>query len=399
MNLIPDIVDTHDDMTRIRRDIHRHPELAYEENRTADIVAHQLQSYGCEVTRGLGVTGVVGTLNNGRGNRAIGLRADMDALAMDELNGFDHASVHAGKMHGCGHDGHTSMLLGAARYLAENPVFDGAVHFIFQPAEEGRGGADAMIKDGLFERFPVESVWGMHNFPTVPVGHFITRPGPFLACSDTVEVVINGVGGHGAMPHHGRSPVNVACAVIQALNEFVAHEIDTQFPSTFTVGRIHGGDAINVIPDSIEFAGTMRSFSNDIRNQFEEGLVRIVNGTCAAKGITGQATYTRNYPPLVNTADETASAARAAARVVGESNVNAEARRIMGSEDFAFMLQHRPGNYVMIGNGEGEAHGCMVHNPHYDFNDEILPIGATYWVELVRELLPASAGVRGAREQ
>lgn len=390
MNLIEDIVGFSDDMKQIRRDIHRHPELAYEERRTADLVAEQLDSFGFEVTRGLGVTGVVGTLKNGRGNRAIGLRADMDALAMDELNDFEYASEHPGKMHGCGHDGHTAMLLGAARYLASNPVFDGAVHFIFQPAEEGMGGADAMIKDGLFERFPVESVWGMHNFPTVPVGHFITRPGPFLACSDTVEVEICGVGGHGAQPHHARSPVNVACAVIQALNEFVAQEIDTQVPTTFTVGNIHGGNAINVIPDSVAFAGTMRSFSHEVRTQFEKGLERIVHGTCAAKGITGNVKYTRNYPPLVNTTDETSSAARAAARVVGASNVNAAAGPIMGSEDFAFMLQQRPGNYIMIGNGEGEAHGCMVHNPHYDFNDDILPIGATYWVELVRELLPLS---------
>jgi amidohydrolase len=388
MELIEEIVAQHDQMTGIRQDIHRHPELAYEENRTADVVASELESYGIEVHRGLGKTGVVGTLRNGRGNRAIALRADMDALAMQELNDFDHASCHDGKMHGCGHDGHTAMLLGAARHLANNPEFDGTVHFIFQPAEEGKGGALAMMNDGLFEQFPVESIWGMHNFPGVPVGHFITRPGPMLACSDTVEVVVNGTGGHGAMPHLARSPVNAACAIIDGLQDFLAQEINTQFPTTFTVGRIHGGDALNVIPDSVEFGGTMRSFSNDVRHQFEAGLHRIANGIAAAKGVDVQVNYTRNYPPLVNSAEETEQAAKAAAAVVGAANVDANATPIMGSEDFAFFLQAKPGNYIMVGNGDGDFGGCMVHNPHYDFNDDILPIGATYWVKLARELLP-----------
>ncbi|NKC10777.1 MAG: amidohydrolase [Gammaproteobacteria bacterium] len=393
MRLIAELIDWHDDMTALRRDLHRHPELAYEEHRTAALVAEQLTGYGIDVHRGLGGTGVVGTLRQGRANRAIALRADMDALAMRELNEFEHASAHDGKMHGCGHDGHTVMLLGAARYLAAHRDFDGTVHFIFQPAEEGQAGAAAMIKDGLFEQFPVESVWGMHNFPPIPVGRFVTRSGPFLACSDTVQVEINGMGGHGAMPHLARSPVNVACSVIQALNEFVAQEIDTQIPTTFTVGRIHGGDALNVIPDTVAFGGTMRSFSDAARDRFEAGLHRIVDGICASRGIEGKATYTRNYPPLVNTAEETGRAARAAARVVGEENVTTNGKRIMGSEDFAFMLRERPGNYVMLGNGDSSGSGaCMVHNPHYDFNDNILPIGATYWVELVRELLPPQSG-------
>ncbi len=390
MKLVDNIVSNHEELTALRRDIHSHPELAYEEHRTADIVAKHLTTYGLEVNRGLGKTGVVGTLKRGRGNRAIALRADMDALAMNELNTFDHASKHDGKMHGCGHDGHTVMLLGAARHLSESDEFDGTVHFIFQPAEEGMGGADAMIKDGLFEQFPVESVWGMHNYPSVPVGKFVTRTGPFMACSDTVKVTINGVGGHGALPHYARSPVNAACAAIQGLNEFVAQEVDTHMPTTFTVGRIHGGDAINVIPDSIEFAGTMRSFSDDIRTQFEQGLRRIVENTCAARGITADVVYERNYPPLINTADETTVAAKAAAKVVGDHNVDMHGSPVMGSEDFAYMLQKRPGNYIFVGNGDGEL-GCMVHNPHYDFNDDILPIGASYWVELVRELLPNGA--------
>lgn len=395
MQLIQDIVANSDTLTEIRRDIHKHPELAYEEHRTADLVAKRLASFGIEVDRGLAGTGVVGTLKGGGGNRAIGLRADMDALAMDELNAFDHASAHAGKMHGCGHDGHTTMLLGAAEHLAANPDFDGIVHFIFQPAEEGAAGAKRMIDDGLFERFPVETVWGMHNFPTVPVGHIITRPGPLLACSDTVKVVINGVGGHGAMPHLARSPVNAACAIIQALSDFVALEIDTQLPTTFTVGRIHGGDAINVIPDSVEFAGTMRSFSAAVREQFEAALHRIVNGICQSRGISAEVTYSRNYPPLINTVDETAIARKVAAKVVGEEAVNADCRPIMGSEDFAFMLAAKPGNYIFIGNGDTpreDGHSvCMVHNPRYDFNDAVLPIGATYWVELVKELLPRAA--------
>ena len=395
MQLIQDIVANSDTLTEIRRDIHKHPELAYEEHRTADLVAKRLASFGIEVDRGLAGTGVVGTLKGGCGNRAIGLRADMDALAMDELNAFDHASAHAGKMHGCGHDGHTTMLLGAAEHLAANPDFDGIVHFIFQPAEEGAAGAKRMIDEGLFERFPVETVWGMHNFPTVPVGHIITRPGPLLACSDTVKVVINGVGGHGAMPHLARSPVNAACAIIQALSDFVALEVDTQLPTTFTVGRIHGGDAINVIPDSVEFAGTMRAFSAAVREQFEAALHRIVNGICQSRGISAEVTYSRNYPPLINTVDETAIARKVAAKVVGEEAVNADCRPIMGSEDFAFMLAAKPGNYIFIGNGDTpreDGHSvCMVHNPRYDFNDAVLPIGATYWVELVKELLPRAA--------
>ena len=389
MNLIEDIVTRHDELTDIRRDLHRHPELAYEEHRTADVVAERLTEWGIPIRRGLGQTGVVGTLRCGHGNAAIGLRADMDALAMDELNTFEHVSRHPGRMHGCGHDGHTTMLLGAARHLAEHQEFDGTIHFIFQPAEEGAGGADAMIRDGLFDEFPVDSVWGMHNFPTIPVGKFVTRAGPFLASSDTVRVTVNGIGGHGAMPHLARSPVNAACAIIDALNDFIAQEINAQHAATFTVGRIRGGDAINVIPDSVEFAGTVRSFTDSVRDQFAEGLERIVAGICAARGISAEAAYERNYPPLVNTEDETAIAARAAAKVVGTENVDAAGPRVMGSEDFAFMLLKRPGNYVMIGNGEGEHGGCMVHNPHYDFNDEILPIGATYWVELARELLPA----------
>jgi amidohydrolase len=389
MNLVEDIVADHPRLQRLRQDIHQHPELAYEEHRTADVVATELKSYGIEVHRGLGQTGVVGTLRAGEAsNRSVALRADMDALAMEELNTFAHASVNHGKMHGCGHDGHTVMLLGAARHLADHGGFDGTVHFIFQPAEEGHGGAAAMIADGLFEQFPVESVWGMHNYPTVPVGQFITRSGPFMACSDNLEVKINGIGGHGAMPHFARSPVNAACTIIQSIDQLLAQEINTQFPCTFTVGRMHGGNAINVIPDSVEFAGTMRAFSHENRDLFESAVKRIIDGICASQGISAEVTYTRNYPPLINSVEETEIARRVAAKVVGADNVNASAERLMGSEDFSYMLQARPGNYIMVGNGDGAMGGCMVHNPHYDFNDQILAIGASYWVELARELLP-----------
>lgn len=389
MNLVEDIVADQPRLASIRRDIHQHPELAYEEHRTADMIAKELQSYGIDVHRGLGVTGVVGTLRNGSAsNRAVALRADMDALAMNELNGFDHASVHPGKMHGCGHDGHTAMLLGAARHLAGHRGFDGTIQFIFQPAEEGHGGADAMIKDGLFELFPVETVWGMHNWPTLPVGQFATRSGPFMACSDSLTVTINGIGGHGAMPHFARSPVNAACTIIQSIDQLLAQEMNSQHACTFTVGRINGGDAINVIPGEVEFAGTMRSFSDANRELFESSVRRIVAGICASQGISAEVTYTRNYPPLVNSSEETEIARRAAAKVVGDANVNADTERVMGSEDFSYMLQARPGNYIMVGNGDGEVGGCMVHNPRYDFNDEILAVGASYWVELARELLP-----------
>lgn len=390
MKLIQEIVDTHQQYTEIRRDIHRHPELAYEENRTSEIVADQLSSYGIEVHRGLGKTGVVGILSSGTSGRAIALRADMDALAMQELNGFEHKSVHEGKMHGCGHDGHTTMLLCAARYLAESCKFNGIVYFVFQPAEEGAGGADAMIKDGLFEKFPVESVWGMHNIPTVPVGTFITRAGPFLASSDDVEVTVNGIGGHSALPHFARNPINAACAMIQAFSDFIALEVDTQNPASFSIANIHGGDAINVIPDTVRFSGTVRAFSDDIRDQFEGGLTRIADGIAASRGMEVELKYTRNYPPVINSAQETNVAARAAATLVGKKHVNADAQRVMGSEDFSFMLLVKPGNYIMIGNGEGEFGGCMIHNPHYDFNDVIIPIGSSYWVELVRQILPVA---------
>jgi amidohydrolase len=390
MNLIEDIVADQARLTEIRRDIHAHPELAYEENRTADIVAAELESYGIEVSRGLGTTGVVGTLRAGtQSNRAVALRADMDALAMNELNEFSHASTDAGKMHGCGHDGHITMLLGAARHLAEQRNFDGTIHFVFQPAEEGAGGAKRMIDEGLFEQFPVETVWGMHNYPTVPVGQFVTRSGPYMASADSVQVKVNGIGGHGAMPHYARSPVNAACTIIHGLNQVLAQEINSQLPCTFTVGSIHGGDAMNVIPDSVEFTGTMRTFSNSNRDYFEEALHRVVEGACAMQGISADVTYTRNYPPLVNTAEETEVARRAATAIVGADNVNAKSERLMGSEDFSYMLEHRPGNYIMVGNGDGHTGGCMVHNPHYDFNDDILSIGASYWVALSKELLPA----------
>ena len=388
MNLIDDLVAHHEEMTGVRRDLHRHPELAYEEHRTADVVAERLTAWGIPIRRGLGGTGVVGTLRCGPGNGAIGLRADMDALAMDELNTFEHASRHPGRMHGCGHDGHTTMLLGAARHLAAHQGFDGTVHFIFQPAEEGAGGADAMIRDGLFDEFPVDSVWGMHNFPTVPVGKFITRTGPFLASSDTVRVTVNGVGGHGAMPHLARSPVNAACAIIEALNDFIAQEINAQNAATFTVGRIRGGDAINVIPDSVEFAGTVRSFTHSVRESVRGGPRPDRQRDLRRPRHLRRGRVREELPaPRQRRRGD-----RDRRPGGGQGGGGGERRRRSGPHHGLGGLRlhaaEAPRQLHHDRQRRGRARGCMVHNPHYDFNDEILPIGATYWVELARELLP-----------
>ena len=373
MNLIDEIVAARDELTEIRRNLHRHPELAFEEHRTAEVVAERLTAWGIPIRRGLGVTGVVGTLRCGQGNRAIGLRADMDALAMDELNTFEHVSQHPGRMHGCGHDGHTTMLLGAAHHLAEHAGFDGTIHFIFQPAEEGAGGADVMIRDGLFEEFPVDSVWGMHNFPTVPVGKFITRAGPFLASSDTVRVTVNGVGGHGAMPHLARSPVNAACAIIEALNDFVAQEINAQNAATFTVGCIRGGDAINVIPDSVEFAGTVRSFTHSVRDQFAAGLDRIVGGICAARGIPPRPCTRRTTRPS-STLTRKPRSRRARRPGWWGRRTSTRGGPHHGLGGLRLHAAEAPRQLHHDRQRRGRARGCMVHNPHYDFNDEILPI-------------------------
>jgi hippurate hydrolase len=386
MPVIERIRDFHADMTAWRRDLHAHPETAFEERRTADLVAERLGSFGIEVHRGLAKTGVVGTLKAGSANRAIGLRADMDALDLEEKNEFPHRSRHAGKMHGCGHDGHTTMLLGAAKYLAETRNFDGIVHFIFQPAEENEAGGRVMVQDGLFERFPVEAVYGMHNMPGIDVGKVVVRKGPMMASADMFRIRIRGVGAHGAYPHRGIDPVVVAAEMVLALQSIVSRTTDPLEAAVVSTTIMRGGHATNVIPEEVELAGTTRAFLPEVQDMIERRLRQIAEGVALAHGASADVDYQRRYPPTINTAEETDVAAAAAAEVVGAENVLRNVPPSMGSEDFAWMLRERPGSYVWIGNGAGEG-SCMVHNPRYDFNDEVLPIGASYWARLTERVL------------
>ncbi|MDX1709751.1 MAG: M20 aminoacylase family protein [Rhodovibrionaceae bacterium] len=384
------IEEFHDEITAWRRDIHAHPETAFEEERTSDFVADKLQEFGIEVQRGLAKTGVVGTLRGqGGGNRAIGLRADMDALNMPEYNTFEHRSRHENKMHACGHDGHTAMLLGAAKYLAETQNFDGTVHFIFQPAEENEGGGRVMVEEGLFEQFPVEQVFGMHNMPGLPAGKIAMRPGPAMAAFDIFEIKVTGRGAHGAMPHLGVDPVVVASQIVTALQAIVSRGTDPIESAVVSCTQIHAGDTWNVIPEEAVVRGTTRSFKAEIRERLESDIRRTAEGIAAGFGAKASLWYDRRYPALVNSDEETEFCAGVAAEVVGDKNVDAEARPMMGGEDFAYMLQEKPGCYIWLGNGaEGGPGGCSVHNPNYDFNDEVSIIGASYWAELVETALP-----------
>ena len=376
-----------EELTAIRRDIHRHPELAYEETRTSDIVAEQLQSYGIEIQRGLAKTGVVGTLKAGTANKSIALRADMDALPIQESNDFGHKSVHDMKMHACGHDGHTTMLLGAAKYLSATREFDGIVHFIFQPAEEGAGGARVMIEEGLFDKFAIAAVYGMHNWPLLGVGKFAMRSGPIMAAADTFDIVVTGKGTHAAMPHTGIDPVPIGAEIVSALQTLVSRTTDPLDSAVLSVTQFQAGDAYNVIPETATLRGGVRTLREDTRQAMEAAMERIVSGICEAHGARYDFTYTRGYPPTVNAEEETANAAAAAADVVGKENVQTDIAPVMGSEDFSYMLEKKPGSYIFIGNGDGEG-SCMVHNPGYDFNDEVLTIGARYWSRLVETQLP-----------
>lgn len=375
------------DMQAWRRDIHAHPETAFEEHRTAQLVADKLREFGLEVETGIAGTGVVGTLTRGRGNRAIGLRADLDALPIVEQNTFDHVSKHPGRMHACGHDGHTTMLLGAARYLAEAGDFEGTVNFIFQPAEENEGGGRAMIEAGLFDKYPVESVFGMHNIPGMAVGTFAIRPGPMMAAFDIFRLKVTGRGGHAAMPQFTIDPILIGAKIIEAFQSIVSRSVDPQDAAVISVTQFHGGDAYNVIPDAVEIHGCTRCFSPKVQAMMEQKMRTQAEQICAAFGASATFYYEKRYPPTVNAQAETAMAAKAAASVVGAERVNLNPKPAMGSEDFAYMLQAKPGSYIWIGNGDGEG-SCMVHNPSYDFNDAILPIGASYWVKLVEQLLP-----------
>jgi hippurate hydrolase len=387
MSVKPEIAADQDVLTQWRRDLHAHPEIAFEEHRTAATVAEKLESFGIEVHQGLAKTGVVGRLKAGSGNRAIALRADMDALLLEEHNTFDHRSQTSGVMHACGHDGHTTMLLGAAKYLAESKGFDGNVYFIFQPAEEGEGGGKVMIEEGLFEQFPVEAVFGLHNWPGMPAGYFGIAAGPIMAAFDVFDLKIVGTGSHGAMPHQGVDAIVTASQVVTALQTITSRNTDPLDAVVVSVTQIHGGDAYNIIPDSVQLKGTVRTFKDKVRDRMEPAMRRIAEGICAAAGAAVELDYHRRYPSTVNHAEETELAAAAAEAVVGKENVDRHPVPSMGSEDFAYMLRQRPGCYVWLGNGAGEG-GCMLHNPGYDFNDEVLPIGASYWATLVEQILP-----------
>jgi len=398
MRLVEPILAFQSELETIRRDIHAHPELCYEEQRTADVVAQCLTDWGIPVVRGLGVTGVVGIIKSGTSDRAIGLRADMDALPMQELNTFEHASRHAGKMHACGHDGHTAMLLGAAHYLSQNRNFDGTVYLIFQPAEEGGAGARRMIEDGLFDKFPMDAVYGMHNWPGIKSGTFAVVPGPMMASSNEFRVVVKGKGAHAAQPHRGIDPVMVAVQIAQAWQTIISREKNPLDTAVLSITQIHAGSATNVIPDEAVLIGTVRTFSTEVLDLIERRMNEIAGGVAAGFGAGVNFTFKRNYPPLVNDAEKTAFAIDAMRAVVGPDSVNTDVEPTMGAEDFAFMLQAKPGCYVFIGNGEGEhrlgGHGlgpCQLHNGSYDFNDQLLPIGASYWVRLVEMSLKAGA--------
>ncbi len=380
----------HADMRAWRHDIHRHPELAFEENRTADIVAAKLESWGIETHRGIGRTGVVGVLHRGKGERRIGLRADMDALLIQEQNEFEHRSQHDGKMHACGHDGHTAMLLGAARYLAEQGHFDGTVVFIFQPAEEHGAGACAMLDDGLFERFPVDDVYAIHNFPSLETGHFAVRAGSIMAAEDNFEITIDGIGCHAAMPHLGRDPIVTASEIVVAMQSLVSRTLNPMDHAVVSFTEFITNGTVNVVPSQVVLKGDTRSLTTAVQDHIEATMARIAAGVCATHGVEHQFDYRRNFVPTINTANEAAIAARVATAVAGAEAVIGDSRPIMAFEDFGYMLQARPGAYVLLGNGLEGIGGCSLHNPNYDFNDDILAIGADFWVELVHaELAPA----------
>jgi len=377
-----------DELTAWRRDLHAHPELGFEETRTADFVATKLAEFGIEVHRGIGRTGVVGVLRAGTGSRRIGLRADMDALPIDEQNTFDHRSRHAGRMHACGHDGHTTMLLGAARELAQTRRFDGTVHFIFQPAEEGIGGARAMIEDGLFERFPCDSIFGMHNRPSLPVGCFAVRSGPMMAAGGFFDIRVSGRGAHGARPEAGVDPVLVAAHVVTALQSIVARNVPPAQSAVVSVTRIQSGEAYNVIPETATLGGTVRAFSRRTMERIETSLERIATGVATAFGARAEVDLRWVFAPTINDAREAEVAARVCTAMVGAEKVERDPPLILASEDFSYMLEKVPGCYVNIGNGDGGATSCEVHNPNYDFNDRALPFGVEFFVRLVETKLP-----------
>jgi hippurate hydrolase len=377
------------ELVELRRDLHAHPETAFEERRTSDLLAQRLREAGIETHRGLAKTGVVGTLALGEGP-AIGLRADMDALDLSERTGLPYASRCAGRMHACGHDGHAAMLLGAARYLAERGGFRGSVHFVFQPAEENLAGGKLMVDEGLFERFPMTAVFGLHNRPGLEAGALGARPGPVMACADFFELRLTGIGGHAAYPHTARDPIVAAAQIIGGWQTLVSRGADPLHSAVVSVTRIQGGYTTNVIPAEVSLAGTVRAFREDVRSGLETGLQRMADSIAAAHGVAAELSYERRYRPTVNTQPEVDSALAAMELTVDTGRVRTDLAPSMGAEDFGWMLERCPGAYAMIGNGTEGAHGRPLHNPEYDFNDAIIPIGVSYWVHLVRELLPSS---------
>jgi amidohydrolase len=385
MAIYPQIAAFRGEMTAWRRDLHANPETAFEEHRTAQFVADKLQGFGIEVVRGLAGTGVVGVLKGRHeSERSVGLRADMDALDIHEQTNRPYASKNPGKMHACGHDGHTTMLLGAARYLAETRDFAGTAYFIFQPAEENEAGGRVMVEEGLFERFPMDAVYGLHNWPGLPAGQFAVREGPMMAANDMFEITVTGHGAHAAMPHQGIDPVVIAAHIVTSLQTIASRNVDPLAALVVSVTQIHGGDAWNVTPQQVVLRGSVRSFAPEVQALAEANIARIAKGVAMAHGAEASTRYERRYPATVNSQAETRHAARIAAQVDDAGSILDGVAPSMASEDFAFMLQRKPGSYIWL--GAGEAHPNL-HSPHYDFNDEILPVGASYWARLVEETL------------
>ncbi|MFZ2844304.1 M20 aminoacylase family protein [Psychrobacter sp.] len=371
-----------------RHHIHRYPELSTKEFKTAEFVANKLEEFGLEVHRGIGGTGVVGILKSGNSERSIGLRADMDALQIHEQNSFNHVSKNDGVMHACGHDGHTAMLLGAAHVLADNKSFEGTVYFIFQPDEERGTGAKAMIADGLFTRWHMDAVYGMHNIPGVAKGKFVTRPGALMASESSFEIIIKATGGHAALPHMGTDPIIVGAQVVTALQTIVSRNLSTiDETAVISVTNFETNGTVNVIPSKVTITGDTRSFTDSTLHKIEKAIERVVKGQCISAGVDYGYHFNNSYLSTINTLEETIHAVKAAQKVVGIDNVNGNCERYTISEDFSFMLREVDGCYILIGNGEGECGGTALHNPLYDFNDDILSIGIDYWVTLVNEQL------------
>jgi amidohydrolase len=388
MNAMPIVnrfADLHDEITEWRRDLHAHPELQYDVHRTAGSVSEKLKSFGCDdVVTGLGRTGVVGVIRGSKpGAKVIGMRADMDALPIEEATTVTYKSTAPGKMHACGHDGHTAMLLGAAKYLAETRNFAGTAVVIFQPAEEGGAGARAMMDDGLFDRFGIEEVFGMHNYPGMPIGQFAIRSGPMMASTDTISIDLEGVGGHAAWPHFGVDTVLVGAQIVNQLQSIVARNVDPLQAAVISICMFQAGNADNVIPQQAKLRGTARALSPKVRDLLQKRVREVVEGTARAYGAKAELTYTTGYPVLVNEEHKTAFAAGVAREVAGKDKVNTDCAPLMGAEDFAFMLQERPGAFIYIGNGNS----AQLHNPAYDFNDEAIPVGTSYWVRLAETAL------------